>query len=144
MTDTCLVCSEQSGEVPVPGGLLAEDDLAVVFHVPPRGDVVFLGHLLVTPRRHVPDFAGLTADEAAAVGIAVSRWSGALKRLGAMRVYVATVGHAADHLHVHLLPRWPGTPEDVPWHSVDEWPGARVGDFASAEELVSRIRENDR
>ena len=143
VAEGCLVCRELAGEGPLPGGLLAGDDLVAVFHTPPRPDVVFLGHLLVTPRRHVSDFAGLSADEAAAIGVEISRWSAALTRVGAMRVYVATIGHATDHLHVHLLPRWPGTPDDVPWHSVDDWPGARVGDFAVAAEMVSLIRQND-
>jgi diadenosine tetraphosphate (Ap4A) HIT family hydrolase len=143
MTNSCLVCRELSGQVQIPGGLLGHDDLVAAFHVPPRAEVDFLGHLLVIPRRHVADFAGLNAEEAAAIGVGISRWSAALKRMGAMRVYVATIGHGADHLHVHLLPRWPGTPEDVPWHSVDDWPGARSGDFASAEEMASLIRRND-
>lgn len=70
VTNSCLVCRELSGQVPLPGGLLAHDDLAAVFHVPPRAEAVFLGHLLVIPRRHVADFAGLNAEEAAAIGLA--------------------------------------------------------------------------
>jgi histidine triad (HIT) family protein len=137
----CLVCREGTGETPVPGGPLFADDLVVVFHVPPpRVDDVYLGYLMVTPRRHVADFAGLVRDEAAAVGVAISRWSAALTRVGAEKVYVATIGHAADHLHVHLVPRWPGTPDDVPWHSVDEWPGARRSTFAGAAAWVDELR----
>jgi diadenosine tetraphosphate (Ap4A) HIT family hydrolase len=143
VTHGCLVCREVSGLVPLPGGLLTHGALVAAFHVPPRAETVFLGHLLVIPRRHVADFAGLSAEEAAAVGVGISRWSAALKHLGAMRVYVATIGHGTDHLHVHLLPRWPGTPEEIPWHSVDDWPGARMGDFAAAEEMVSLIRRSD-
>ena len=59
MAPDCLVCGELSGEVPVPGGMLAERAHALAFHVPPmpgRGEP-YLGHLLVVTRRHVPLWA---------------------------------------------------------------------------------------
>ena len=92
--------------------------------MPPLSGSSYLGHLLVTPRRHCADFAGLERAEAEAVGAVIATCSAALKALGAERVYLATIGHGVDHLHVHLLPRWPGTPDEVPWHRVDEWEGA--------------------
>jgi len=137
----CLVCREGTGETPVPGGPLQADELVVAFHVPPlTRDEVYLGYLMVTPRRHVAGFAGLEPDEAAAVGVAISRWSAALSRAGAERVYVTTIGHGIDHLHVHLVPRWPGTPPEVAWHSVDEWPDARRVSFAGAATWVDQLR----
>jgi diadenosine tetraphosphate (Ap4A) HIT family hydrolase len=139
----CLVCREHRLEVPVPGGHLVADELVVAFHVPPwppPAEEVYLGYLLVTARRHVPDFAGLADHEAAAVGVAVSRLSRALRDLGAEHVYVAVVGHGVPHLHVHLLPRWPGTPDDVPWTEVDEWDGARRGSFAAAAAVADELR----
>ncbi len=87
---------------------------------------------MVTSTRHVADFGGLEPDEAAAIGVDIARWSAALKDAGATRVYTATIGHGWDHLHVHLLPRWPGTPADVPWHAVDDWPGANRVSFEDA------------
>ena len=121
--------------------MLADDDLVVAFHLPPSGTgTVYRGHLLVAPRRHRADFAALDPDEARAVGLAISRCSAALKSLGAERVYVATVGHRVDHLHVHLLARWPGTPAEVPWHAVDEWEGAPSLSAAGIEAFVSRLR----
>ncbi len=138
----CLVCQEISGEIVVPGELLHAGKLTVVFHVPPLNtDSVHLGYLMVSPRRHVEDFAGVTTEEAASVGVEISRWSKTLKDAGAERVYVAVVGHDVAHLHVHLIPRWPGTPTDIAWHAVDEWAGARRGDFNDASSFASRLRE---
>ncbi len=137
----CLICREHSGDVDVPGGLL-DDGLVITFHRPPlhEATTVYAGHLLITPKRHAPDFASLTQQEAGAIGVAISTYSGALSRLGASRVYVATIGHGVDHLHVHLLPRWPNTPDAVAWHCVDQWDGARHLSPREIEELVADLR----
>jgi histidine triad (HIT) family protein len=141
----CLVCQEQALEVPLPGDHLVSTASVVVFHrppwPPPPADDVYLGYLMVTSRRHVPGFADLSDDESAEVGQWISRLSRALRTLGAERVYVAVVGHGVPHLHVHLIPRWPGTPEDVSWIDVDDWEGARRGDVASAAELAHQIKD---
>lgn len=139
----CLVCQEHLGEVVIPGGPLAATKLTMAFHIPPIDDgIVYLGHLLVTPFRHVADFAGLDDAESGEVGVQIQRWSAALKRVGAERVYIATIGHAWDHLHVHLLPRWPETPREVRWHAVDEWEGARRGGFTEAAAIVEQLRSS--
>jgi histidine triad (HIT) family protein len=75
------------------------------------------------------------------VGQWIARLSRALQALGAERVYVAVVGHGVPHLHVHLIPRWPGTPEDVSWLHVDDWKGARRGDVAAAAGLAHQIKD---
>lgn len=91
--DGCLICAEHDGTVDVPGGLL-DDGSVVTFHVPLLDEnSVYAGHLLVTSKRHVADFAGLYPEESAAVGMAIGKYSRALKSLGAARVYVATIGH---------------------------------------------------
>jgi len=140
----CLVCQENSGEVDVPGGLLHSGELTLAFHAPPfRTARVYQGHVLVTSRRHALDYADLDDDEASAVGRETARWCRALKGLGAERVYVAAVGHGVAHLHVNLLPRWPGTPDDVPWYSVDEWPSAARVNFEEAGAFSARLRAFD-
>lgn len=137
---TCLVCAEQTGAVDLPGGLL-DDGSVLTFHVPPLDErPVYAGHLLVTPRRHAADFAALDSDEAAGVGIAICRYSRALKSLGARHVYLATIGHRVEHLHVHLLPRWPETPEHVAWNEIDEWDGARQVGPSEIEQLMDDLR----
>jgi histidine triad (HIT) family protein len=141
----CLVCGEVGGDIPVPGGPLEQSEQVCVFHSPivePATDV-FAGYLFVAPRRHAPGFADLTDAEAVSMGRALTRWSRALERAGAEQVYVLQIGHRVRHLHVHLVPRWPGTPEDVAWTSVDEWPGARRGDLALATDVVRQLRQAD-
>ena len=79
-------------------------------------------------------------DEAGDVGRAIARWSRALELSGAEHVYVLRVGHGWPHLHAMLIPRWPGTPDEVSWLNVDKWSGARRGDTAFATELVRELR----
>ena len=102
----------------MPGGPVAADPLVVVSHLPPQapggeGQAVYLGHLFVEPRRHAPGLADLTEPEAQAVGLWCTRASRALREVaGADHVYAAVLGDRVPHLHVHLLARYPGTPQE--------------------------------
>jgi histidine triad (HIT) family protein len=138
--DNCVVCREVSGDIDLPGGHLQSGEFALAFHIPPLdGGEVYLGHLLIAPKRHAADFGDLDESEASQIGVFIARCTRALKGAGAERVYVATIGHAIDHLHVHLLPRWSETPADVPWHSVDDWSGARRGDVSQVTAFVAHL-----
>ncbi len=139
----CLVCREVSGEAPLPGGPLLDEKLVLGFHIPPIDDNPrpYLGHLMVVTRRHAPGWADLTDAEAAAVGVAVTRLARALRAtIDLERVYSAVIGHGVPHLHVHVFPRYAGTPAEVGWMQVDEWDGAPDGEEAEIAELVSRLR----
>jgi histidine triad (HIT) family protein len=141
----CLVCRELRGDVEVPGGFLLEDAAAVAFHYPPLKEEgnprSYLGHLLVVTRRHVACLGELTDDESATVGRMAAQLARALTEAGGAEwVYSAVVGNAVPHFHLHLLPRYPGTPRDIPWHSVDEWKGARHGGAHEIAELVARLQ----
>jgi ATP adenylyltransferase len=73
------------------------------------------GHLMVVPRRHVANLAGLHADELAELGELTRR-----SEIALTEAYVPqginvgmNLGRPAgagvvDHLHVHLVPRWTG------------------------------------
>jgi diadenosine tetraphosphate (Ap4A) HIT family hydrolase len=132
---SCYVCEKhRAGD-----GVISGDDLIVLGHVlpdaPGTDGRVYLGHLIVEPRRHVPGLADLTADEAAALGQWAARGARALQ---AEHVYSSVVGHRADHLHVHLIPRYPGTPREYWWPKLDEWPDAPMG---GAEEVLRKVAE---
>jgi histidine triad (HIT) family protein len=143
MDADCLVCREISGEIQVPGGPILEDELVFGFHVldvEGTGEPVYLGHTMVSPKRHAPGLADVTDGEAAALGVAAARISRALVAEGADHVFSAVIGTGVLHLHVHLVPRYPDTPRDLPWTQVDEWDGAKKGDFGEIAELVARLR----
>jgi histidine triad (HIT) family protein len=141
----CFICGKHAD--PSHSALvLAADEQVVVSHHPlvtPSGaeDQVYLGHLFVESRRHVSELGDLTAEEAAAVGRHAARASRALQvSEGVEHVYAAVVGHAVEHFHLHLIPRYPGTPREYWWDRVDEWPGAPRGDAQVIAALVERLR----
>jgi histidine triad (HIT) family protein len=144
----CFVCRKhrERGSL-MPGGPVAEDDLVLVSHIVApealghEAAAGYLGHLFVEPRRHAPGLADLTDAEAQSVGWWCTRASKALRDVaGAEHVYAAVIGDRVPHLHVHLLPRYPGTPREFWWTRVDEWPDARRGSTAEIESFVHELR----
>jgi diadenosine tetraphosphate (Ap4A) HIT family hydrolase len=142
----CFICAKLRDVADLPGGELLADEHCVVSHVPldlPEGrqEAVYLGYLMVEPRRHVAELGDLTPAEAASLGRLAASASGALqKATGAEHIYAAIIGHGIEHLHLHLIPRYPGTPREYWWTRVDEWPGAPRGNVAEVQELARRIR----
>ena len=144
----CFVCRKHRdrGSL-VPGGAVAEDELILVSHIVTPdalgrdGTTAYLGHLFVEPLRHAAGLADLTGAEARSVGWWCMRASRALRDVaGAEHVYSAVIGDGVPHLHVHLLPRFPGTPREYWWTRVDEWPRARRGGAEDIEVFVSELR----
>lgn len=113
------------------------DGLVVVSHAPVGGA---LGYLFVETRRHAVRIEGLTDAEAAAVGVAASRAArGLVAELGVERVHTAVVGTGAEHFHLRVFCRYPGTPADWRWDAVDEWPGVPRAEPASVTDLCGRL-----
>ena len=116
-------------------------DLTILGSIPEDEAVTFLGSLLVEPKRHVPGMAELDDAEAEAIGRMITRLSRALKvREGAEHVYLFRLGHHMDHLHVWVVPRYPGTPREYWGMRVDEWPQAPRGDAEAVTALCERVR----
>jgi histidine triad (HIT) family protein len=142
----CWICTKHQAMTVVPGGEVLSDDEVVVSHLPLTTPTscspsVYLGHLFVEPRRHVVELGDLTSQEASSMGRLASAASSALRRSeGAEHVYAAVVGDSVEHLHLHLIPRYPGTPREFWWTRVDEWPGAPRGDAADVIALAERLR----
>ena len=142
--DDCLICRKHRGEILIPGGVLYEDDLVVASHsLIAEGDMEsYLGILFIEPKRHITGMAELTTQEAQRAGLLISKLSKALKvSEGAEHIYLFVLGHHVPHLHLWLVPRYPGTPREYWGLRVDEWPDAPKGGVCEIEALCDRIRD---
>jgi diadenosine tetraphosphate (Ap4A) HIT family hydrolase len=127
----------------VPGGFVYEDELVAASHsmIMEGEKEAYLGLLFTEPKRHAPGLADLTDEEAARMGLLASSLSRVLKdELGAEHVYLFVLGHHIPHLHIWLVPRYPGTPQEYWGLRVDEWPEAPKGDKGAIAALCDRIR----
>ncbi|MFL6251503.1 MAG: HIT family protein [Actinomycetes bacterium] len=119
-SDGCLFC-----DLPAAG-----EDKDEANHLLARGKVSFVllnafpynpGHLMTAPYRHVGDYEELTAEELAEIMDLTGRAIRAIKQesgphgfnLGMNLGPVAGAG-IADHVHLHLVPRWGGDTNFMP------------------------------
>jgi diadenosine tetraphosphate (Ap4A) HIT family hydrolase len=126
----------------VPGGVIFEDAHTYVGHIlPPELSDVYLGYLMVEPKRHVAGLGDLTDEEAADLGRVINDAARALKKSErAEHVYIVVLGDGAPHLHVHLIPRYPGTPGNYRGLTVRDWPGAPRGGAEAIAAVCHRVR----
>jgi len=139
----CFICRKHRGEVSISGGALYEDDLVYAGHAQIREGqtTAYLGYLMVEPKRHARDLADLTDTEAQALGLLVARLSRALKACeGAEHVYAFVLGDLLPHVHIHVVPRYPGAPREYWGVHVDEWPDAPRGGLQEMAALCARLR----
>jgi ATP adenylyltransferase len=115
----CVFCLESAGEVPAGESLCVHDGesaFALLNKFPYSS-----GHLMVAPRRHLGELAGLTEDEAVEIHRHAVAAVDALTRvygpdgfnLGWNLGRVAGAG-IADHVHLHVVPRWAGDTNFMP------------------------------
>jgi diadenosine tetraphosphate (Ap4A) HIT family hydrolase len=106
----CVFCEIVAGTAPA--SVVHADDLAVAFL---DARPVTPGHLLVVPRRHAADLAGLddgTGEWLFRVGM---RLAAALRRSGlrceGVTLFLAdgeAAGQEVFHVHLHIFPRYDG------------------------------------
>lgn len=147
MADTdntnCFVCRKHRGEVELPGGVIYEDALVFAGHAfnPDAPGDQYLGHLIVEPKRHVAGLTGLTDEEASRIGVLLTRLGKVLETaVSAEHIYLFVLGHHVDHLHYHLIPRYPGAPREYWGVHVDEWPDAPKGNAQAIAALCDKIQ----
>lgn len=107
---SCLACQIVRGTRAVPGGtLLAEAGFLLHALADPTP---LRGWLVLTSARHARGWYDLDAAELAALGPLAARVMAAQRAaLGAEHVYAFAIGDLVPHFHLHLVPRYPDTPE---------------------------------
>ena len=102
----CPFCAIAAGRAPA--GMVVDDGTVLAF-MDLRQAVP--GHVLVVPRRHVPDIYGMAPDEAAAVMQVAVRVARALRDeydlpgLNLWQSNGAAGGQEVPHFHLHVHPR---------------------------------------
>jgi len=103
----CLFCAIVAGRVPAFEVVDRTDYLGFLDIRP-----VFKGHVLVIPKRHVPQLVDLPADLLPGFFELVREVAGAVPAaLGAQGTFVAVnnvVSQSVPHLHAHVVPRTKG------------------------------------
>lgn len=143
MEENCFICNKHHGTILTSGATIYEDDYVYVGHIDNNGNPNYLGHLMIDLKRHVPTLAEMNPDEARAFGVIMARLSRALKEIeNAEHVYALVSGNSVPHLHMHLVARYPNTPEQY-WgpFAVYDSPNARMGNNNEVIDLCNRIRD---
>ncbi|MCX8043782.1 MAG: HIT domain-containing protein [Desulfobacterota bacterium] len=114
----CFLCIERNRSVRRTRYILAETEYsAVVLNKYPYAT----GHLLVMPKRHVPDLDSLTHDEMVDLFMLMKNAAAAIRsalspdgmNIGINLGKAAGAG-LAEHLHIHIVPRWNGDHNFMP------------------------------
>jgi diadenosine tetraphosphate (Ap4A) HIT family hydrolase len=141
--EDCMICQKHRGEIVVQGGAIHSDRVLYIGHAskPANQNDSYPGILVIEPRRHIPGPEDLSNQEAQAIGTQIARLSKALIACtDAEHVYIFRLGHHVPHLHIFLVPRYPGTPREYWGVRVDEWPDGPRATPQEVEDLCDRIR----
>lgn len=107
--ESCGVCAENAGEKEMPYGVLFQNSMWVVRHLPPPGGVV--GWITVHSKRHVRNVGEMSDAEVASLGPTLRHFTRIVEELtAAPRVYMAALGESFPHFHCHLVPRYDDSP----------------------------------
>src|SRR5215467_5138394 len=106
---SCIFCRIVGGEIPAEV-VAREPDVVAFLDVQPLAD----GHVLVVPRAHAAAVEELEPTAADALFRTVVRLAGPVREaLGAAGTTIGVnngegSGQTLPHVHVHIVPRWPG------------------------------------
>lgn len=142
MDETCFICNKHDGIIKTDGVVIYEDEFVYVGHTDNNREQGYLGHLMIDLKRHIPTLGDMTLNEAEAFGVILTKVSKALMESeNAEHIYSLVSGNSVPHLHIHIVPRYPGTPKQF-WGpmSVHEWSKAPTGGDVEAARLCMRIK----
>jgi diadenosine tetraphosphate (Ap4A) HIT family hydrolase len=147
---SCSICAEIQGRSSAPGGTIHDDGLWLVTHHP--GACTDPGEVIVKLKRHAETLSDLTVAEATSLSPVLRAAVSAVERVvRPERVYVASYGEKARHLHFFLLPRTTGLPaghvvSDVYRRGrtlLRQWGLLRNPPASARAEAAARIRDDE-
>ncbi|WP_426756574.1 HIT family protein [Myxococcus sp. Y35] len=132
VNDPCLGCAIARGETRPVGGIIARAPGLVLHGV--AGPSPVPGWVVISSERHVRAWYDLDPGAASELGPFAARVMRAQREvLGAEHAYAFAIGDVLRHFHLHLVPRYPQTPQRL-------W-GRAVFDAPSAEHLPAQDLE---
>ena len=113
----CIFCHARDANDPAEQYVLTTSPVVIMLNKFPYATA----HLMVAPRRHTADFAGMPSHESCELITAVQRAAAILQQLYqpdgmniGLNLGVAAGAGFADHLHWHVVPRWTGDTNFMP------------------------------
>ena len=99
------------------------------------------GWLVLTSERHARAWYDLTPEEAAALGpIAREVMRAQMTALHAEHVYAFAIGDVLQHFHLHLVPRFAGTPAHHRGRAAFDAPASEAMPQAEVEAAAQAVR----
>ncbi|MBN3555554.1 HIT family protein [Fictibacillus nanhaiensis] len=142
MSEDCFICDKHKGTIETAGEKIFEDEFVYVGHIDKGDRPSYLGHIMIDLKRHAPGLGDLTIEEANAFGQIMAQVSRAVKETeNAEHIYALVSGNSVAHLHMHIVPRYPNTPEEY-WgpNEVYSWSEAPFGRNEDIIKVCERIR----
>ena len=120
------------------GGLVLETELFVVHAL--LGPSPLPGWVVLAPRRHARWWWELSPDELAGLGPLAARvFRAQQEALGAVHGYAIALGDVLHHMHLHLVPRFEGTPPSLRGRAAFDAPTASHLPEAELVDAASRM-----
>lgn len=108
--ESCIACQIVRGSRQTPGGILLRRDGLVLHALADPSPL--RGWLVLTSEAHARAWPDLEPGVLRALGpLAASVMAAQRTTLAAEHVYAFAIGDAVEHFHLHLVPRYAGTPE---------------------------------
>jgi diadenosine tetraphosphate (Ap4A) HIT family hydrolase len=133
----CVECDVVSGKKTPAGGIVLETPLFLVHAL--LAPTPLPGWVVLAPKRHARWWWELSPDELAALGPLAARVFEAQRAaLDAEHGYAIALGDQLHHMHLHLVPRYKGTPAHLRGRLAFD---AKPGDMASDAEAAAAAKK---